>query len=590
MPALLATLAILKTPRMGRFSLGNFMPYGMGLLLGLGWLMPAHLLPWVSWHAEAFAFFTVLLGAWFVVAGAVRDRKLDGIAVPVASWPFLALAACAIFQTATGRVTFWGDAVVVVLYVTLCVIGLTLGYSTATRAHDAAGASMGRWSPVALLALLLMLGGFVSTLIAFAQVCDLWETSAWIARMPDPRRPGGNMGQPNHLATLLVMAMASVVYLQGARRLGSMAAGLLWLVLSAGLAVTESRAGLLGLGVLLFWWFCKRPAVSPQTSPWWGVAAGGVAVLMFVAWPTVFSAVHLMGEAAVQGRLVEGSLRLTVWPQLIEAVMLRPWWGWGIREVAEAHNAVAHAYPVSEPFTYSHNLVLDLALWVGIPATLALLGLTAVWLWRRLRAANDAVTWYALAVALPFGVHSMFEFPYAYAYFLVPVMLALGVLEGALGTRPLFRLGFKPAAGLLLVSTVLMLWSAVEYLRIEEDFRVARFEALRIGQTPAGHERPRVLLLTQLGALVDSTRIKPVPGMPAAQLALLKKVALHYPWSATQYRYALALALNGNPAEAARQMQVLRAMHGERMYGAVRRQLEQLLAEHHVVRDSLRLP
>ncbi len=39
---------------------------------------------------------------------------------------------------------------------------------------------------------------------------------------------------------------------------------------------------------------------------------------------------------------------------------------------------------------------------------------------------------YCLALTLPVAVHSMLEVPFAYAYFLVPVMFAVGALEGAL--------------------------------------------------------------------------------------------------------------------------------------------------------------
>ncbi|WP_413857737.1 Wzy polymerase domain-containing protein [Candidatus Aalborgicola defluviihabitans] len=46
------------------------------------------------------------------------------------------------------------------------------------------------------------------------------------------------------------------------------------------------------------------------------------------------------------------------------------------------------------------------------------------------------VSWYCLAVVVPVAVHSMVEFPFAYAYFLVPVMFALGALDGHLGWPP----------------------------------------------------------------------------------------------------------------------------------------------------------
>jgi hypothetical protein len=111
-----------------------------------------------------------------------------------------------------------------------------------------------------------------------------------------------------------------------------------------------------------------------------------------------------------------------------------------------------------------------------------------------------------------------------------------------------------------------MAWSIVEYIGIEEDFRVARFEAQHIGETPVDYLRPHVILLTQLGALLADARIVPTPGMSADQMALARKVALRFPWTATQNRYALSLALNGRPEEARRQIRVMRVMHGEKMH------------------------
>jgi hypothetical protein len=58
--------------------------------------------------------------------------------------------------------------------------------------------------------------------------------------------------------------------------------------------------------------------------------------------------------------------------------------------------------------------------------------------------------------------------------------------------------------------------------------------------------------------------------MPKEDIELTKTVALRYPWPATQNRYALALALNGNSAEATRQLRVMRAQHGERAYAKIK--------------------
>ncbi len=117
---------------------------------------------------------------------------------------------------------------------------------------------------------------------------------------------------------------------------------------------------------------------------------------------------------------------------------------------------------------------------------------------------------------------------------------------------------------------LLLGWSGIEYLEIEEDFRVARFEALRVGKTRDDYKMPNPILLTQLEGMLNATRTAPSPGMSANQLESLRKAAGRFPWTAIQNRYALALALNGNETESLRQLKVMRAMHGEKHYESIK--------------------
>lgn len=514
----------------------------------------------------------MLLLAWHGLLSALIKDRSGLIFFPATALPLLALGLLAGIQGSMGVVTFWGDVFMFGFYMTLCVMCLALGFASGRQAlAPGSKACDGDYENPALtfLAFTLTLGAFASAVVAFAQVFELWENATWINRMPELRRPGGNLGQPNHLATLLVMGMASLVFLHQSKKLGGVASGLLLLLLSAGIAATESRAGALSLLALLCWWLLKRRAIGDPTPVWVGVVGGIAFVGMFWAWPHLLNAMDLFAYQA-GGRVSEGSLRFQVWPQLLQAVAMRPWTGWGFHQVAAAHNAVADGYAVSEPYSYSHNLVLDLALWVGLPLTTLLVGVTAVWLWRRVRAANQLLPWYGLAVALPLAVHSMLEYPFAYAYFLTPVMFLLGAVEASLGVKPLVRVGVKPVAAMLLVATAGMALSVIEYVAIEEDFRIVRFEALRIGKTPPNYQRPNVVLLTQLDALLIGGRIIPKPDMTADELDMARKVALRFPWPATQNRYALSLALNGYPDEAVRQLRVMLALHGEKNYAQIK--------------------
>ena len=561
------------------------------LLLIMSWLLPVHFLPWVSWHNEMLSFSFALLLAWCGLLRMVKKDQSSNISAPLIVVPWLALGLIAAIQGATGVITFWGDVVVFELYAALCVVCLALGFAVTRHAPAGSGrCSQSNLNPaVTLLAFTLTLGAFASAVVAFAQVFELWEHSAWINQMPRLRRPGANMGQPNHLATLLLMGIASLLLLYETGKLKALPSALIFLMLCAALAATESRTGVLGFLLLAGWWFVKNKQVGFKVAPL-VIALAGIGFLVFFwTWPSLFSFIQQSSDSSAEVDLKAGA-RLVVWPQLMAAVAQRPWWGWGLGGVSKAHNAVAHAYVVSDPFSYSHNILLDLALGLGVPVTAMLVLITGVWLLRRIRAANQLLPWYCLAVTLPVAVHSMLEFPFAYAYFLVPVMFALGALEGMVGNQFAMNVGVRPAAAFLLLVSSVATWSVVEYVAIEEDFRVARFEALRMGQTPIGYQRPNIVVLTQLGALLDGARNSPKPGMTVDELVLSKNVALRYPWTATQNRYALALALNGNPVEAVRQLGVIRAMYGEKTYEKIKADWKNLAQDQHPQLRDLKLP
>lgn len=559
-----------------------------GVLLVLSWLTTEHFLPWVSWHGEVLSFLAVLLVAWAALPAYWGRTPGQAIRVPLIALPFVLFALLALAQYAAGVISFQGDVIAILFYAALCVASLTIGFN-AGLPPDSAANKRPAGDAAMWVALVFVVGSVASVVVALAQVFDVWEHSAWVGRMPGLRRPGANLGQPNQLATLLVIGVASAAFLHVVGKVTAPATTFLLVVLCAGLAVTESRTGALALAALLVWWQCKRAVVASKV-PWWAAPALAVLfVAMFVAWPRLLNSLQLL-QGHAENRFGQADVRLTVWSQLLEAISLRPWWGWGINEVAEAHNMVAHVEAASNPMSYSHNLVIDWAVWMGLPIALLLVVISAVWLWRRVRAAERPLAWYCLAVLIPLAAHSMLEFPYAYAYFLAPALLLAGLLDGTREERPLLRLGGKTVAVLLLGLSTALLWSAAEYLSIEEDFRIVRFEQLKIGRTPTDHQRPDVRMLTQLGALLSGSRIELRAAMPAEEIEQLRKLALRYPWVATQYRYALALALNGNGPEAVRQLQVIRWQRGEKLYGQIRNEIRELARSRYPQLIGLALP
>lgn len=533
---------------------------GFGLLL-LSFFQNFSTVPWRSAHSEFFAFLAVTVWAWSAVPSGYQQARRTP---PVTA--LLCVAVVISLQYFSGQIIFGGDAITLLLYIQLCLVALVVGQ---LYAEDP------KWAKA--LALSLLLAALGSAIIALAQSLWVWTDSGWILSPSGYRRPGANFGQPNQLATLLVMGAASLIYLDQRLKISRLILIFLSVLLVMGLGIAESRTGLLSALGLSFWWFQRRRVMTTKSRWPWIVGVVLASFAFIWSWPHFIGFVHEAGlSAGGAGLNVTAGTRLLVWHQLWDAVWMKPWLGWGLGGTSFALNEVLETYEVSEPFTYAHNIILDLAIGMGPPLTVLALIAVCVWGWGRMRSVRTVDAWYAVALLIPFVIHSLLEYPFAYAYLLVPAMLAVGMLEHNYSSVSARHISRKVVVGNLVIFSVLLILAAVEYIEVEEDFRVARFESLNVGKTAIDYVRPNIVLLTQLSALLEATRTVPHPNMPPEELLLLRSTAARFPWVPVQNCYALSAALNDNQPEAQRQLKVLRAMRGEGAYRDVMKKWKEL--------------
>jgi hypothetical protein len=555
-----------KTPRKGRFSLFArlFGVLASGALVA-GWLAPNHYPPWPSFHGEA-AVFLALIGFGLAL---LADR-------PFIVWGHgpllgLALAALVALQWWGGQILYGGDALVSALYV--------LGFGGAWWI----GANVARDARVlekclGLFAALVVTGAVLSVFVAVLQWQRLETNLAELAAHRGPgMRPFGNLGQPNHLATLTLMGIA----MSGVLRVRQWLNRWQWLTvvafLSLGLILTESRSGLLGAFVLGLFFLLKGQKT-------WGLGDRKGVILWWAAllvvvsvWAPLNQALLLEPgrDASVTG-LARDNLRATMWKQSIAAIQESPWTGYGWRQTVVAQKTGAGFIEGTLATDYAHNLGLDLLLWLGIPLGGLLIAGSAFWLLRAGWKCEGPLQFLMYAGVIPVGVHSLVEFPFAYAYFLFPVGYLLGALSVAQATERSprkFAQGSPTwwlSAGLIAAFASVCAVVVHEYLLIEEDYRVMRFELRRVGKRPADHEAPQISLLTQLDETLKVGRMVPYPGMPARDIERLRIASTSQAWATLHLSYAVALGLNGQPEEASRQLRTLRALYGNETYKQVR--------------------
>lgn len=251
-----------------------------------------------------------------------------------------------------------------------------------------------------------------------------------------------------------------------------------------------------------------------------------------------------------------------------------PWTGYGWLQAGAAQYTVADQFPpMTELFLHAHNLFLELAVWCGYPLGILLIAFVVYWFASRLRRTVTLEGCCGLLIVVLLGIHSMLELPYHYAYFLIPAGIWIGIVDGSIGAQSKFQ--FRAALGLGVTSFVLCIGVCRDYLAVESDFELARFEYMRVGTLHPISPMSSCSLLSNLTTYTKYLRRN--PNEPASQAVLREMGAIteRYPYSDALFRYALTLAANGDAAGAAEVFNKIRHVHGEEKYRDLRQKVHQ---------------
>lgn len=299
-----------------------------------------------------------------------------------------------------------------------------------SRASDAP-----RWAAVLLWA--FVVAASVSVLFAVVQVFKPeWADNRWIAPIRTAGRAAGNLRQPNQLAMLLMLGLVAWMVLSRLRRTSQTSVTpwplLLATGLGAGIALTGSRTGLLGLSVIALWGALDRSL--PRAVRWQGAAAVAGCAATMMALALGAGTFHL--ETQTGGQLSGGDIsssRFGVWANTLQLIAEHPWTGVGWGNFNFVWTLTPFANRSGAFFDHTHNLPLNLLVELGIPLALLVMGAMAwvLWAsrgaWTHPDADSRILARGALMMLVLLGLHSMLEYPLWYAYFLLPVAFLLGL-------------------------------------------------------------------------------------------------------------------------------------------------------------------
>ena len=372
-----------------------------------------------------------------------------------------------------------------------------------------------------ILGAALLIAALASSAIGLAQYFGLGDALApWVYPAPSGQAMG-NLRQRNQQATLLSLGAWALVWWmaqQGGRseRLRRWPGAAPWAamaLLAIGCAATASRTGLAQ-------WLCLL-ALAGLWHRRLGVAAlrlllGGVLLYALASWVLpllLWKATGVQGSGVFARMAASygcGSRRL-LWSNVLDLIALRPWLGWGWGELDYAHYVTL--FPGGRFCTLvdnAHNLPLQLAVELGLPAALLLCGGAALIAWRaRPWAEAQAPRQLAWGVLLPIGLHSLLEFPLWYGPFQLAALGALALLAGGF-CDPYFKQKWPLAhyaqalAAIVLIVCIALL--GVQYSALSQLYLpvASRSQALtvqadgRLAQAPLWPDAARFARLTTM--------------------------------------------------------------------------------------------
>lgn len=385
----------------------------------------------------------------------------------------------------------------------------------------------------------------LSALVALLQYFDLEAPFFPWVNIAAPRQAFGNLRQPNQLASLLLIGALALRWQWQCGTLARAPAAGLLLLLMAALAATASRAGLVALlacAALLPCWARAEAGPAPATgrrrarhAAW---AAPGAALLLYalavLALPWLAQWAGVAEGRDMLARLRDDSAscgsRRVLWRNVAQLIAAKPWLGWGWGELDYAHYITPYG---GARFCYivdnAHNLPLQLAVELGLPAALLICGLLLWLAWRgRPWRAQPPTRQLAWGVLLVIGIHSGVEYPLWYAPFQIATAIAVWLLWATRAAAPAAPApGWQRlpglAAGLMLAATLYAGW---DYHRVSQLYLPQALRAAPYRDDTLGHAR-RSWLFAGVVRFAELTR-EPVTPDNAARMLPLALRTLHF--------------------------------------------------------------
>ncbi|MEQ1342696.1 PglL family O-oligosaccharyltransferase [Acinetobacter seifertii] len=521
------------------------------ILLGFAWLSPFHYNPWVMFSSEMSTF-----AAGLSVLAALFHQNIK---IPRAQLLLLPFILIPVVQWALGLVFDFSTALLSSLYFLGFWFMVVAGYNLSLEPQQRDEIFIG-------FSFLTVIVSVATSVIAICQWLNVDTHFAHMLHLIG-NRPYGNFGQPNNMATFLIIGLLGCLYLYEKNKAS------VWLLLPSALTIlfavvlSQSRTSWIVLPFLLIYWAVKQFNKPKRFGLFQGLlwCAGfffmaGLVLPFLTSLIETWSHTDITQASSLAERASSGYLRFNIWTQMLLAVQQHPWLGYGWNQTSVAQMSAYALFPTGEWTTSAHNVLLDLIIWNGIPIGTVMIAYFVCWLFWLNQQAKETISIIAIMMVCTVLIHAMLEFPQRYAYFLLTCGFLLGViqaqtpiLKGVVLSKKLLRLVW--GIGLVLIIAI---WRDYNVYVMNSNllFKNKQPNAEFMGSD-------RIFVLTQFDQRLKWIALNPNVTLSEAELVQWGNFVKN---KATPYnlrKYAQLLAYNGKVDQAEQQIFILQHLYGQ---------------------------
>jgi len=519
----------------------------LALLCILPFLIPHHRIPLTTFYNQWSAIALGVLAMIFLL----RKQSWEELQIPWFALMPLGLLVIVAIQYKVGLFNYWQQSFLVCLYLLWASLLITLG---AQLKHLLTLEKL-----IPTLAWGLVVGGLISAVIVTLQYLG-WDDSPLILRY----KSGGfaaNLGQVNHLATYMALALGSLLYLYLSQRINFWALAITATVFLMVLALTGQRMSWLYVVLLsVGGWLIARKSTQWQihfisSRLLWLIP---VFILVQLVLPLFSADMPAMPAERVAENVKGESIRLLLIQQAWEMFIHHPLWGIGWGQFGWHNFEMTESYPGLNGYAdHAHNMLLHLLAETGIFGGLILLSGIIFWFWQQRGVVISAERWWLYAILAVFAVHSLLEYPLWYAYFLGLAAIVTGISSERNITLKL-NLGIVVSAALLLFSLFMLSNTFMQYSKVENWYTKGRMGLFNNDQAvPLLYEMAETRDKSLFAPYLDLVIIRALPDTQEVlpdKLAMNTQLMKYLPGEEEVYNQVTLLALSDQPEAASHQL------------------------------------